>query len=205
MLNVRSFHFYLFFCGLVALTACTADHETVDAKDDQGRPIHYVRRKKDFAKDGLYQRFLESGSIAEEAEYANDTLNGFRKYYYPNGTLESVEHFRRGNYHGKYQKYYPDGKLQIDQEFVEGALQGLSLSYYPNGTLKEKVTLKDNDENGPFFEYYENGNLKTEGNYLPGEDLPLEEGPLKEYDENGQLVRIADCKAGRCTTQWKKE
>ena len=205
MLNVRSFSFYLFLVGVFAGSGCMPRHETVDAKDAQGRTIRYERRKKDFAKDGLYQRFWENGTRAEEAEYANDTLHGFRKYYYQNGNLESIEHFNHGTYHGKYEQYYQDGKLHIEQTYVDGALQGISLSYYPNGNLKEKVTLQDNEEHGPFLEYYENGVLKTEGSYIPGDDYPLEEGPLKEYDEQGQLVRVADCKAGRCTTQWKKE
>lgn len=205
MLNVRSFPFCLYLISALAWSGCTSHHETVDAKDAQGRTIRYERRKKDFAKDGLYQRFGENGNLVEEAEYANDTLHGFRKYYYPNESLESVEHFNNGTYHGKYEQYYQDGQLHIEQTFVQGALQGLSLSYYPNGNLKEKVTLKDNDEYGPFLEYYENGVLKTEGNYIPGDDFPLEEGVLKEYDEKGELIRVADCKAGRCTTQWKKE
>lgn len=205
MLNVRSFSCFLIICYTLVFAACAADHETVDAKDEQGRTIRYVRRIKDFAKDGLYQRFSANGTLAEATEYVNDTMHGMRKYFYPNDTLESIEHFQNGTYHGKYEKYGENGKLQIEQAYVLGSLQGLSISYYPNGNVKEKVMLKDNEENGPFFEYYETGILKTEGFYIPGEDTQLEEGPLKEYDETGQLVRIADCKAGRCTTQWKKE
>jgi len=178
--------------------------ETVENRDAEGRLERWQRRKTDFAKEGLYQRFAANGILLEEANYVNDTLEGERKYFYPNGTVESIERYRRGQYHGKYQKFYENGQLQIEQEFVNGTMQGLSLRYYPNGVLEEKVTIRDNEENGPFWEYWENGNLKTEGNYAPSEDGNLEQGELKEYDESGQLVRIAHCDKGVCPTRWKK-
>jgi antitoxin component YwqK of YwqJK toxin-antitoxin module len=118
--------------------------------------------------------------------------------------VESIEHYRNGQYHGKYQKFFENGQLKIEQEFADGAMQGFSLRYYPNGVLEEKVTICDNEENGPFWEYWENGNLKTEGNYAPSEEASLEQGELKEYDESGQLIRIADCNKGVCPTHWKK-
>lgn len=186
--------------------ACTGPQiETIETKDEQGRPERYQRRKKDFAKEGLYQKFQGDGKLLKEAHYVNDTLEGECRYFRPTGSLESVERYSRGVLHGKYEGYLENGQLQIEQTYVNGALQGLSTAYYPNGHIKEKVTLQDNEENGPFTEYYETGVLKTEGQYKPGEEMPLEHGELKEYDEQGQLVRRADCNNGVCLTKWKKE
>ena len=190
------FLFCLVYCGNNPV-------ETVEHRDERGQLERFERRKKDFAKEGLYQRFSDTGNLLEEALYSNDTLNGERKYFYPNGTVESIEHYQKGIYHGKYQKFYESGSVQVEQEFVNGALEGLSIAYYPNGVVKEKVTLRNNEEDGPFTEYHENGALKAEGRYIPGEDLPLEQGELREYDEAGQLVRIADCQSGICRTRWK--
>lgn len=192
------------FFFLLVLAACS-NIETVDNTDENGQREHYQRRKKDFAKEGFYQRFRADGSKAEEANYLNDSLQGERKYFYPNGKVESIEHYQMGVIHGKFEAFYEDGTHKVEQTFVNGALEGESLAYYPNGQLKERVMLKNNDENGPFTEYYENGKLKAEGSYLPSEDGPLEEGELKEYDENGELIRIADCKQGVCLTRWKKQ
>lgn len=180
--------------------------ETVEVRDDEGRVERFQRNKKDFAKEGLYQKLTPDGRLLEEAHYHLNVLEGERKYYFPNGSVESVESYKNGAIHGKYRKFYENGTPRIEQEFVDGAMQGLSIRYYPNGAVEERVTMKDNEENGPFQEYYENGNLKTEGSYAPmGEESALEQGELKEYDENGQLVRIADCVNGRCTTRWKKQ
>lgn len=197
--------------GVVLLVAfqtfCTQNPiETTEARNDRGQLERWQRRKDNFAKEGLYQRFSPEGKLLEEAHYVADSLEGERKYFFPNGTIESIERYQKGQIHGKYQTFYENGQLKIEQEFLNGALSGLSLRYYPNGTIQEKVTLKDNVENGPFSEYHENGNLKTEGIYAPNEDGDegLEQGELKEYDSTGQVVRIADCKDGMCLTRWKK-
>jgi len=191
---------------LIGAARCTGPQiETVETKDEQGRIERFERRKKDFAKEGLYQKLQADGKLLQEAHYVNDSLDGEFKYFYASGQPESVERYTRGVLNGKYESYYENGQLHVEQTYVNGALQGLSTAYYPNGNLKEKVTLKDNDENGPFKEYYENGVLKTEGQYAPGEEMPLEQGELKEYDEQGQLVRIANCTNGVCLTKWKKE
>ncbi len=205
---MRNTHFSFFttLCLLVLFQSFCKENpvETVESRDAQGQLERYQRRKKDYAKEGLYQRFAPDGQLIEEAHYANDTLDGERKYFFPGGKVESIEHYRLGQYHGKYQKFYENDRLYIDQEFVDGAMQGLSLAYYPNGVLKEKVTIRDNDENGPFWEYWENGNIHFEGTYLPTDEGSTEQGELKEYDEAGQLIRIADCNKGVCLTRWKK-
>ncbi len=191
---------------LVFQAFCTQSPiETTETKNDRGQLERWQRRKDNFAKEGLFQRFSPEGTLLEEAHYLADSLDGERKYFFPNGKVESIEHYQNNQIHGKYQAFYEDGQLKIEQDFAQGALNGLSIRYYPNGKIQEKVMLKDNVENGPFTEYHENGNLKTEGTYAPNEEGDgLEEGELKEYDETGQLVRIADCKSGRCLTRWKK-
>ncbi len=199
----------LFFAALLCTglgTACTGSQiETIETKDEQGRTERYQRRKQDFAKEGLYQKLQADGKVLKEAHYLNDTLEGECKYFRPTGTVESVERYTHGVLNGKYESYYENGQIQVEQTYVNGALQGPSIGYYPNGQVKEKVMLQNNEENGPFTEYYETGVLKTEGQYSPGEELPLEQGELKEYDAQGQLVRIANCNNGVCLTKWKKE
>lgn len=194
------------FCWmLVLLSSCRENPvETVENRNPEGQTERYQRRKKDFAKEGLYQRLSQQGRLLEEAHYSNDTLEGERKYFFPNGTVESVETYRHGQYHGPYRKYYENGQLYVEQEFADGAMQGISTVYYPNGKIREKVTIRNNEEDGPFQEYWENGNLHFEGTYVPDEEGSSEQGELKEYDESGQLIRIADCNRGVCLTKWKK-
>lgn len=179
--------------------------ETIETRDEDGRVERYERNKKDLSREGLYQKLSADGKLLEEAHYHLNLLEGERRYFYPDGKVESIETYKNGQIHGKYRKFYEDGTLNIEQDYVDGAMQGLSIRYYPNGKIQEKVTMKENEENGPFQEFYENGNLQAEGSYAPvGEESALEQGELKEYDESGQLIRIADCINGRCSTRWKK-
>ncbi len=191
----------LFAC-LFFLPACQSDLETVENRDEHGRLERFQRRKKDFAKEGPYQRFHEKGYLIEEAHFVNDTLEGERKFFYPNGAVESIEHFSRGAYTGKYQKFYENGQMQLEQEYANGVLQGLSTAWYPNGVKKETVTLRENEENGPFTEWYENGKLKAEGTYLDGD---FEQDSLKLYDTLGQLERVLMCQMGACKTTWERK
>lgn len=184
------------------LPACQSDIETAEHRDEHGRLERYQRRKKDFAKEGLYQRFHEKGYLMEEAHYTNDTLDGERKFFHPNGKVERIEHFQNGVYAGKFQQFYENGQLQLEQEYVDGALEGLSTAWYPNGVTKEKVTLRENEENGPFTEWYENGKLKAVGSYLDGDN---EQDSLKLYDTLGQLERVLMCQMGACRTVWVRE
>lgn len=195
--------FFPFLC-LLLLAACS-NLETVENTDKNGNRIRYERRKNDFAKEGLYQRFNAEGKLVEAAHYANDSLHGERKMYYPNGNLDILETYRHGVFHGAYRKYFETGKLQLEQTYDNGAMQGFSLGYHENGILKEKVTMVNNEENGPFTEYFENGKIMAEGTYAPYDGEALEEGELKEYNENGELIRVADCKRGVCLTKWKKD
>jgi antitoxin component YwqK of YwqJK toxin-antitoxin module len=166
----------------------------------------FERDKKNFAKEGRYQKLSAEGKLLEEANYHLDVLEGERRYFYPNGNVESLENYKNGKLHGKYRKFLENGNVRLEQDFEDGVMQGLSVRYYPNGAIEERVTMKNNEEDGPFQEFYENGKLKTEGTYAPFEgESALEQGELKEYDESGQLIRIADCVNGRCSTRWKKD
>jgi len=186
---------------LIFQSACQSNVETIENRDEYGRLERFQRRKKDFAKEGLYQRFHPDGYLIEEAQYSNDSLDGARKFFFPNGAVESVQHYRRGVIHGKYQKFYESGQLEIEQDYTNGVLEGLSKAWYKNGVHKEQVTLRGNEENGPFIEWYENGNLKAEGSYLDGDN---EDGVLKLYDTLGQLERTLECQRGVCHTTWAR-
>jgi antitoxin component YwqK of YwqJK toxin-antitoxin module len=189
-------------CVTMLLVSCVvATHEQIDVKDANGTTERYERRKRDFAKDGLYQKFYATGTLAESATYRSDTLHGERVFYFPNGKKERSEGYVAGVLHGTFKQYREDGSLFLEQQFVNGALEGLSLRYYPNGQLEEQVTLRQNEENGPFTEYYPNGKIKAQGTYIYANETPLEQGELRQYDSLGVLVRTADCEQGVCLTR----
>lgn len=195
-------HFIIGFILSATIVACGRPTETIEVRLEAGGIERYERRKSDSAKEGKYERFNSEGRLVEQATYQNDSLDGQRTLFYPNGQKEIVENYKRGIFDGPYFSYYENGQIQLEQQYVNGSLQGESRAYYPSGNIKEKVTIRDNEENGPFIEYYENGKVKAEGAYKNGD---FETGELKEYDSTGVLIRIANCQKGKCQTVWKKE
>ncbi|MCB9272738.1 MAG: toxin-antitoxin system YwqK family antitoxin [Lewinellaceae bacterium] len=199
---------FLYSVALTALalfgTACRqkVPVEAVEAKDDYGYTEKYERRKENFARQGLYERFNETGQRVEEAYYENDTLNGLRILYSDKGDTQVVETYRMGHFEGPFRSYYESGKLNVEGQYEADVMFGSWKAFYPTGELKEVVTFADNEENGPFVEYWPNGNLKAEGTYRHGDN---EHGLLKLYDESGALSRTMNCDNGVCHTIWKAE
>lgn len=193
-------------------TTSVSNTELVETRDETNNQVkeRFFRRKNDFAKEGLLERFDSQGKIIESAVYKNDKMEGEHKFYFSNGTVESVEYYRDGVIDGDYLKYYENGTLALKQVFKAGILEGESLAWYPNGVLRERVTMAENEENGPFAEWHPNGMPKAIGTYkTPKEETEVEEnkedGPLFIFDSTGQCERIMDCVQGRCHTKWSKK
>ncbi|MCB0703752.1 MAG: toxin-antitoxin system YwqK family antitoxin [Saprospiraceae bacterium] len=193
---------FLCFFGLLFF-ACNEPLDEVEVKDDSGQVIErFTVLKGTFTRDGRYQAFYPSGELMEEAYYANDTLNGLRRMFYENGTVQIEEHYEMGKFIGSFKAYHANGKLELAGEYINNAMEGEWRGYYDNGQLREVVLFSGNQENGPFVEYYDNGNVKAEGTYLNGD---TEQGLLQEYNEEGVLVRKAECDNGACKTIWTLE
>lgn len=195
---------FLFASIFIALLAfgCKSNIETVENTNSAGYTERYERRKSDYAKEGKYAKFDPDGQILEEAQYSNDTLNGYRILYYENGDTQIVEKYEMGTFSGFYKVFYPNGQEKLVGQYQNNKMTGPWKAYYEDGQLKEVVTFRDNNENGPFIEYHPNGNLKAEGTYLDGD---REHGELKLYDENGKHIKTMMCDRGNCRTTWEAE
>ncbi|MFK7934591.1 MAG: toxin-antitoxin system YwqK family antitoxin [Saprospiraceae bacterium] len=193
----------ILFLLLSLFIACDNGIETIENKDDDGNLIEvYTRTKTTFAKQGTYLKYDVSGTITEEAQYINDTLNGKRVLYYENGKPHIVENYKMGEFSGLYQAYYESGSLEISGEYAKSAMNGEWIRNYENGQQMETVLFENNQENGPFTEWHKNGHLKAKGQYLDGDK---EHGELLLYDESGELERKMNCDRGVCRTSWQRD
>ena len=112
----------IFMLLLLFMVSCQKKTETIETTNEFGRKIRYERKKDDFAKHGLYERYYENGIKAEEAYYENDTLHGTRKFFYPSGNIEAEEQFLHGLHHGTYKKYF-EANYKEDEQNPEGRPQ----------------------------------------------------------------------------------
>lgn len=198
---------FSFFCFVVLILSASCGKKAIEmteVRNDAGILIEkYERRTADGAKHGLYQKFMEDGTLFIQAQYENDTLHGKHTFFFPTGQAQSFETYERGQMHGAYQKYFEDGKVQSEGQYENGVMTGKWKKFYANGQVEEIVQFVNNDEQGPFEEFYENGKMKARGVYKKGPDT--EDGLLEEFDENGELVKKKECESGRCKTIWEKE
>lgn len=201
------FSFLLIIGGL----GCSSDVELHRVTDENGFLVEeYQRRKKDYAKQGLYKAYYAgSENIMELAHYENDKMNGEFIRFYENGDTLTVALMKDGVYEGYFREYYKGNKLMQSYSHAQGKIKGLFKKYYPSGELKEEILFENNDENGAFTEYHINGNKAIVGTYKDGKEV----GELLKYSEDGELVQKMDCKilevngvaASVCSTTWKKE
>lgn len=200
MSAMQRFSIGFVFYSLLILACQDPKVETVELVDDLGYTERYIRKKLDYAKDGLYEKISPEGKVVERTYYTNDTLNGPRLLFSINGDTSVVEYYKMGAFEGAYRSYYEDGNLELEGQYQNNEMTGSWNRFYPSGQLMETVSFEKNQENGPFLEYYENGNLKAEGVYLEGD---REQDTLKLYHETGPLMRVMNCNRGVCRTIWR--
>lgn len=194
---------WLWLVAFFTLAAECNNLELVENTDEEGvLKEQYTVNSKTQTKEGSYKSYDSDGKLIEEAAYKNGALDGERRLYYADGSVQSIETFEAGQHNGRFLNFHENGKVQLQGDYLNGNMEGEWRGYYNNGQLKEVVPFLNNNENGTFVEYHENGNLKAEGTYLNGDN---ENGELKLYDENGELERIMQCKNGVCETTWTAE
>jgi len=199
---------YIFFFLLITIFWSCSDLETIEVKEGDVVTESYTRRKSDFAKHGTFNRFSPDGKLVEKSEYVDNELQGKQEFFYPNGQVQEMVHYKNGKHEGAYKTFFENGKIEQEGSYTNGALNGEFKGFYKNGQLKEVLFYKDNQEFGAFKEYHENGKLKTEGSYNGADadtNIAIEHGELKKYDKKGEHYQTMNCTNGRCLTTWKKE
>lgn len=120
------------------------------AQYDKGKPIVYPcwrttkYRQADGFRDWQYQRGLKEVSFLDsffkKISPTNIARNGEVKYYFPNGNIEKVEHYRNGKMHGEIKYYFPDRKLYGKGFYHKGLLDRTFNWYYHDGAIEKKTT-----------------------------------------------------------------
>jgi antitoxin component YwqK of YwqJK toxin-antitoxin module len=197
---------FLFLLSSTVLFSCKNPSSVVTIKDNiNGIKVEYQFDTLKKVKQGFYKTFFENGNLASESHYLNDSMNGVEKFYYEDGSLNSVFTMKNGKSHGEFKYFYEDKTLKQEGTYVNNVLEGQLKTYYKNGKLKEIVTMVDSEEKGDFIEYYENGNLKAKGSYSGGpnsENCILE---MYKEDSDGEFESKKYCKDGICCEFWNSE
>ena len=100
-------------------------------------------RKADGFRDWQYQRGLKESLFLDSffhKEFPDINRKGEVKYYFPNGKLEKVEHYKKGKLHGQIEYFYPDGKIYGKGSYYKGLLDKPFNWYYNDGAIENRTT-----------------------------------------------------------------
>lgn len=139
------------------------------------------------------------------------------KTYYPDGSLQSIIHYKfgkedgksvymfqrpntveievemkKGKRNGDFYRYFENGSLDTYCVYVNDSIEGVETMYTPNGEKSIENTYVHGRKNGPHKEYHLNGQLKAEGQFKND----LFDGEWTYYDERGVIVGEGEFKEG---------
>ena len=161
---------------------------------NQNGQIIDLRNYKENIEEGPYELFHENGQISVRGVMENGKpIDGPLRFYFDNGSLETINTYKGGQIDGPYEDYYRTGEIKTRLSVKNGKPDGLQEKFYKNGNEESVYFVTDGVFNGSYKSYWENGNLKKEVNYLDGK----ESFEIKTYFENGQLQKNNFLERGR--------
>lgn len=137
----------------------------------------------------------------EEGKYVNNKKEGKWTFYFNNGAIKHVLHYKNNTPEGEAIFYYKNGKIREQGVWKNNRWVGEYKMYYRNGNLKNHFTynhqgLKDGEQKY----FYENGNLMISGTWNKGSETD----DIYEYNEDG-TPDTSRYKAGPTLVQKKAE
>lgn len=136
----------------------------------------------------LLKFFTQKGKLVSEGNVIDKKREGKWKFYHKdNENIMMVETYHNDSLNGLKSIYFPNGKIAEKQTYQNGIKDGKNLVYAENGTLIQEYIYKSGQLNGPSKVYDAKGNLSSEGNYKDG----LRDGIWKFY-KNGKVDEIKE-------------
>lgn len=136
-----------------------------------------------FIRNGKFKWYHKNGILEQEAEYMNDTINGYEINYYEDGKIKSKKHFSNGVIDNEYKYWHENGNLFFVFNYKNGVLHDTIKTFYPNGNLRR-------------VEIYKYGKLLQSSCYgLNGNDTayyPLKTTPYFLHNGKNILEYIKD-------------
>lgn len=142
----------------------------MDSMIDPSNQTEIVLRQFTYADGVLNGSYYEyypnaNNSIWIESNFQTGLLDGEKKIYYNDGTLENSAIFVDGIQEGITRSYYPNGNIVRENNFKNDALDGISKTYLDDGTIYSETIFDNGIKNGYERYFYPNGKLYAEFQY----------------------------------------
>ncbi|MCB0807453.1 MAG: toxin-antitoxin system YwqK family antitoxin [Bacteroidales bacterium] len=155
----------------------------------------------ELAKLDIKREYYPNGKVKTVASYKDETPEGIRREYSPEGDVVAGYIFKNGTMIGEgiindegikdgpWKEYYPNGAIKSEGTYNNGNRTGQWKFYHPNGQLEQIGSYnKNGKEDGQWTWYYATGDLLREESYFNG----MIDGHSVEYDKNGEVISEGD-------------
>ena len=103
----------------------------------------------------------------EELNFIDGKKNGIINKFYDTGKIQKEELYKNNNLHGAIKHYYRNGKIDSIENYINGKKEGYQEFFFENGNRESKSFYKNNVITS-IDEWDENGNKKYESRYKSG-------------------------------------
>ncbi len=114
-------------------------------------------------KNGIWKKYIQSGSTLESLEYNDGKLDGKCTYYFPNGNKHIEGDYKKGESYGALKTYYQSGK----DSSIWNSSNAQFVSFSMNGDTLEKGKIYDGKKSGHWV-IYKNGQAASFKTYNDG-------------------------------------
>ena len=172
-------------------------------------------------KQGTWKEFYANGNVKKELRYRDDKLDGYVKYFEPDGNLAKAEKYVDGVLQVNVAElvkldvvttYYETGKKKTSGTYKDGYPEGFTRKFNEEGEIIGSELFKDGYKigegiydsqgfkQGKWKEFYITGELKAEGEYLNDKKI----GEWIYYYQNAKIEQRGKFgKDGKPTGDWK--
>lgn len=161
-------------------------------------PILFLSFSVAYAQDSAmvnqngYNRFLyPNGKVQSEGNLVNGKPEGVWKSYHDNGQLRSEGLRKNGKSDSTWKFYYPEGTMQSLIEYQSG-VKVLQTDFHPNGMKSAEEKFLNGNKNGEAVYYYSSGTKSKELVYVEGK----KEGLCVVYaEDDGRIISLITYKS----------
>lgn len=121
------------------------------------------------------------------------------RWWHPNGELEAVGEYRRGQKDGRWERFFDDGRPMMKGEWRADVKHGEWQGYYRSGNLRFSGGYRDGKEHGEWTTFHENGRPHAKGEYAAGEKT----GPWVWTDATGAKQQEGSFVKGQEDGVWR--
>lgn len=109
-------------------------------------------------------------------------------YYYDNGDIKAIKHFRDTVLNGSCFWFYPNGKIEQSLTYILGQVEGHAYFYYESGALKSRKVYKNNKPVGYAEDYFDHsiGMLRGIIRYNDSGQVVYK----KQFDSSGNVTSV---------------